>query len=45
MIVMTIKPRKKRLRDLFIKPQPQRHFYNYVLKEAKTDNEPDNNTP
>lgn len=26
MIVLTIKPRKKRFRDFFIKPEPQIHF-------------------
>ena len=43
MIVLTIKPRKKRFRDFFIKPEPQRHFFNYEFpKEAKTTNEPTN---
>jgi hypothetical protein len=43
MIVLTITPRKKRLRDFFIKPEPQRHFFNYEFpKEAKTTNEPTN---
>lgn len=43
MIVLTIKPRKKRFRDFFIKPEPQRHFFYYEFpKEAKTTNEPTN---
>ncbi len=43
MIVLTIKPRKKRFRDFFIKPEPQRHFFNYEFpKEAKAANEPTN---
>lgn len=36
MIVLTITPRKKRIRDLFIKREPQRQFFNYEFpKEAK----------
>ena len=43
MIVLTFKPRKKRIRDFFVKPEPQRHFFNYEFpKEAKTTNEPTN---
>lgn len=43
MIVLTITPRKKRIRDLFIKREPQRQFFNYEFpKEAKTTNEPTN---
>lgn len=43
MIVLTITPRKKRIRDLFIKRQPQRQFFNYEFpKEAKATNEPTN---
>ena len=43
MIVLTITPRKKRIRDLFIKREPQRQFFNYEFpKEAKITNEPTN---
>lgn len=43
MIVLTIAPRKKRIRDLFIKREPQRQFFNYKFsKEAKAINEPAN---
>jgi len=43
MIVLTITPRKKRIRDFFIKREPQRQFFNYEFpKEAKATNEPTN---
>lgn len=39
MIVLTITPRKKRIRDFFIKREPQRQFFNYEFpKEAKATN-------
>lgn len=43
MIVLMITPRKKRIRDLFIKRESQRQFFNYEFpKEAKVTNEPTN---
>lgn len=40
MIVLTITPRKKRIRDFFIKREPQRQFFNYEFpKEVKATNE------
>ena len=43
MIVLTITPRKKRIRDFFIKREPQRQFFNYEFpKEVKATNEPTN---